>query len=66
MCYAVSEADEGSKAAELPFHAPNVWPDPNDAPQFRPAFTAYRAALIGVRDRYNLLQYSRARQSSRL
>lgn len=48
---AVSEAEEGSKAAELPFHAPNVWPDPNDAPLFQPAFTAYRAALIGVRDR---------------
>ena len=51
LCCAVSEADEGSKAAELPFHAPNVWPDPDDAPLFRPAFTAYRAALIGVRDK---------------
>jgi isopenicillin N synthase-like dioxygenase len=51
MCHAVSEAEEGSKAAELPFHTPNVWPDPNDAPLFRPAFTAYRTALVGVRDK---------------
>lgn len=45
------EAEAGSKAAELPFHAPNVWPDAAVAPLFRPAFTAYRAALIGVRDK---------------
>lgn len=47
----VSEAEAGSKAAELPFHAPNVWPDPASAPLFKPAFTAYRNVLLTVRDK---------------
>ena len=47
----LSEAEAGSKAAELPFHAPNVWPDPASAPLFKPAFTAYRDALLTVRDK---------------
>jgi isopenicillin N synthase-like dioxygenase len=47
----VSEAEAGSPAAELPFHAPNVWPDAGDAPLFRPALLAYRDALLGARDK---------------
>ncbi len=48
---AVSEAEAGSPAAELPFHAPNVWPGSADAPLFKPALLAYRDALLGARNK---------------
>ena len=48
---AVSEAPEGTEASKLPFHAPNVWPDPAGAPLFRPALLAYRDALLVVRNK---------------
>ncbi len=47
----MSEAEAGTSAAELPFHAPNVWPDASLAPKFKPALTAYKNALLGVRDK---------------
>lgn len=47
----VSERPADDPESELPFHAPNVWPDSESAPLFRPALTAYRDALLDVRDR---------------
>lgn len=47
----MSEASEGAPESQLPFHAPNVWPDEKKAPAFKPALLAYRDALVSVRDK---------------